>query len=288
MTKLIIVIIFLLVALCTVFYFLYKCKRLNKDYNSDNEMEIDPDMADYPRIKVIFDNNSYDRKLETSWGFSCIVEKTGKTILFDTGGNGEILMANMDKMEIDPGDIDIVFLSHIHGDHVGGACSFLEENSNVAVYVPASFPEGFNNDLKNYGADVKRIEKEGKICEGVYSTGELGEMIEEQSLVINTESGLVIITGCAHPGIVNIIKVSKKLFGDKVFLVMGGFHLSGHSRSSIEEIVEDFKNMGVRFAGPCHCSGDAAREIFGQRYGENYIDIGAGRIVDTGKLGAGD
>jgi len=244
-------------------------------------------MADYPIIKVMFDNNPYNKKLETSWGFSCIVEATDKTILFDTGGDGKILMNNMSKMGINPYDTDIVFLSHMHGDHVGGIYNFLEEYSGVVINVPASFPENFNNDLKNYGADVKRIERGGKICEGVYSTGDLGGMIKEQSLVINTEGGLVIITGCAHPGIVSIVRVSKKLFGDKVFIVMGGFHLSDHSSSSIEEIVRDFKKMGVQYAGPCHCSGETAREIFSQQYGENYIDIGVGKILDTANLQAG-
>jgi 7,8-dihydropterin-6-yl-methyl-4-(beta-D-ribofuranosyl)aminobenzene 5'-phosphate synthase len=244
-------------------------------------------MAYYPKIKIIVDNNPYNRKLETSWGFSCIVEAADKTILFDTGGDGNVLMNNMSNLGVNPHDTDIVFLSHLHGDHVGGIYNFLEEYSDVVIKVPASFPENFNNELENYGADVKRVERGEKICEGVYSTGELGWSIKEQSLVMDTENGLVIITGCAHPGIVSIVRVSKELFGDKVFFVMGGFHLSGLSRNSIEEIIIDFKGMGVQFAGPCHCSGESAREIFGERYGENYIDIGAGKILDTENLQEG-
>jgi len=81
-------------------------------------------MAYYPKIKIIVDNNPYNRKLETSWGFSCIVEAADKTILFDTGGDGNVLMNNMSNLGVNPHDTDIVFLSHLHGDHVGGIYNF--------------------------------------------------------------------------------------------------------------------------------------------------------------------
>jgi len=235
-------------------------------------------------IIVSYDNNPYKERLTTAWGFSCVIRGTEKTILFDTGGDGSILLANMKELDINPKEIDLVVLSHIHGDHVGGLPSFLEKNPEVVVYLPKSFPKGFKDGVKEYGAKVVEVQGPLKICQGVYSTGELGTWIKEQSLVIHTEKGLVVITGCAHPGIVKIVNKAKELFKDDVLLVMGGFHLGGESKGEIEKIVSSFRKLGVSYVGPCHCSGDAARQLFKKEYGENFINVGVGRVVTMNDL----
>ena len=230
-------------------------------------------------ITVTYDNNPCRKKLTTAWGFSCLIRGTEKTILFDTGGDGSILLANMEKLGINPEKIDLVVLSHIHGDHVGGLHSLLEKNPEVVVYLPKSFPKSFKNDVKKYGAKVVEVQEPLKICEGVYSTGELGTRIKEQSLTIHTEKGLIVITGCAHPGIVSIINAAKKVVKDNVLLVMGGFHLVGKNKDEIEKIITGFRKSGVRYVGPCHCSGDAARQLFKKEYCENFMDVGVGRVI---------
>ena len=235
-------------------------------------------------ITVCFDNNPYDERLKTSWGFSCLIRGTEKTILFDTGGDGSILSANMKTLSIDPEEIDIVVLSHIHGDHVGGLNSFLEKNPEVVVYLPESFPKGFKDEVKKYGAEVVEIQEPVKICKGVYSTGELGTHIIEQSLFLNTEKGLIVVTGCAHPGIVKIINKAKDIINNDVLLVIGGFHLSGNSKGEIKNIISGFRNLGVFYACPTHCSGDMARQLFKDEYGENYINVGVGRVITVDSL----
>lgn len=162
-------------------------------------------------IIVTYDNNAYKEGLETAWGFSCLIRGTEKTILFDTGGNGSILLANMKQLGIDPEEIGLVVLSHIHGDHVGGLRSFLEKNNEVVVYLPKSFPKSFKDNVQEYGAKVVDVQEPLKICEGVYSTGELGRWIKEQSSIIHTDKGSIVITGCAHPGIVKIVNKGKRL-----------------------------------------------------------------------------
>jgi len=133
-----------------------------------------------PSITVIFDNYLYKEGLKTAWGFSCLIRGIEKTILFDTGGDGSILFENMKKLNIDPKEIDLIVFSHIHGDHTGGLHSFLEKNQNVTIYMPESFPERFKSDAKKYGATVVDVKEPVKICENVYSTGELGISIIEQ------------------------------------------------------------------------------------------------------------
>lgn len=172
-------------------------------------------------ITVSYDNNPYKERLTAAWGFSCVIRGTEKTILFDTGGDGSILLTNMEELGINPKEIDLVVLSHIHGDHVGGLPSFLEKNPEVVVYLPKSFPKGFKDKVKEYGAKIIEVQGPLKIYQGVYSTGELGTWIKEQSLIIHTEEGLIVITGCAHPGIVNIVIKAKNLVKDDVLLVMG-------------------------------------------------------------------
>ena len=235
-------------------------------------------------ITVIYDNYLFKPGLKTSWGFSCIVRGTEKTILFDTGGNGSILLSNMKKLEIDPQEIDLVVLSHIHGDHVGGLDDFLGQNAEVDVYLPQLFPRNFKEKVRHYGANVFEVQENIKICGDTYSTGVLGMGIKEQALIMPTEQGIIIITGCAHPGIVNIIKKAKHLLKENVFLVTGGFHLMGQSQGNIEKIISEFRNLGIRFVGPCHCSGDTTRQLFQKEYSDYYINIGVGKVIYYNEL----
>ena len=230
-------------------------------------------------ITVIYDNNPYKAGLETGWGFSCVLRGTEKTILFDTGGDGSKLLTNMAKLGISPKEIDIVVLSHIHRDHVGGLTRFLEKNPNVTVFAPKSFPADLKREIKNYGAHLVEVQKSMKICEGVYSTGELGSDIKEQSLIIHDKRGLMIVTGCAHPGIVNVVNSAKHLFSKDIFLLVGGFHLFRKSKGELKKIVASLKKAGVQYIGPCHCSGDEAKKVFKEIYQKNYINVGVGRAI---------
>jgi len=224
-------------------------------------------------LLVVYDNYEYDQELSTGFGFSCVIKTEDKTILFDTDSDGETLLNNMEKLGIKPKAIDVVVLSHIHFDHVGGLTSFLEKNSNVTVYVPASFPDSFKNRIKKEGAKLVDVSAARKITESVGTTGELGTWIKEQSLIVRSRKGIVVITGCAHPGIVNILKRVKELTNENIYLVLGGFH---HPPTSV---VKEFKKLGVQKVAPCHCTGDTAIKAFAQEYGDDYIKNGVGKII---------
>ncbi|CAD7767264.1 MAG: hypothetical protein DNFNHJIP_00672 [Candidatus Argoarchaeum ethanivorans] len=98
----------------------------------------------------------------------------------------------MKKLNIDPSIIEEIFISHSHWDHTGGLSDFLAVNP-VKVYVPASYskPDG--------ARDVVKVKEPLRIHENIFSTGELGGI--EQSLVVKTELGIVVIAGCSHPGV---------------------------------------------------------------------------------------
>lgn len=238
-----------------------------------------PEPSPYELI-IVYDNNPFDSRLKTAWGFSCLVRLPQTTILFDTGGDSSTLLRNMRQLQIDPKEVKVVVLSHIHGDHVGGLGGFLRQNSNLTVYLPRAFPSSFKDEVKAFGAKVEEIHEAGELLPGVYTTGELDGGIKEQSLIITTDQRLVIVTGCSHPGVLNIIRRAKEIVpGSKVYLVVGGWHLGGASQTQLKSILDGFRQLGVERVAPCHCSGDETRRWFKQCYGDDYIDSGVGKRI---------
>ena len=229
-------------------------------------------------ITVVYDNNSYDSRLRTAWGFSAFVEYHDHTLLFDTGGDGPTLLANMAALGIAPAQIESVVLSHIHGDHVGGLSGLLAAGARPTVYLPPSFPASFKREVAET-TTVVEVAPGQRIAEGLFTTGEMGSGILEQALVIETARGLVVITGCAHPGVVQIVARAKELFGDQVYLVLGGFHLGGKRDAEIAAIVADFRRLGVEKVAPCHCTGDRAIAMFAAEYGDDFVQAGVGRVL---------
>ncbi|MCK5030524.1 MAG: MBL fold metallo-hydrolase [Thermoplasmatales archaeon] len=230
-------------------------------------------------LTIIYDNNLYNEKLETRWGFSCLVEGLEKTILFDVGGDGSVLLRNMEKLKIAPREIDVVILSHIHYDHIGGLSDFLRKNPLVTVYMPSSLPRSVKDKVKNAGAKLIEVRRPTEICKNAYSTGELGTWIKEESLIMKTSKGLVIITGCAHSGVVNIVKKAKEMLKSRVYLVLGGFHLCWMNTWQIKGIVNGIEKEKVEKVAPCHCSGDLARKLFKKAYGKDFILVGCGKKI---------
>jgi len=231
------------------------------------------------KFTILYDNYFYQEGTQTDWGFSCLIEGTEKTILFDTGTQGKILLHNVDQLDVDLKRLEQVVISHEHRDHSGGLSSVLEMNSDVQVYLPISFPEGFVRNVESKGAEVISVDKPLMICRNVYLTGEMGDRIKEQSLIVNTNKGLIIVTGCSHQGIVKVLKRAKEILDNSIYLVFGGFHLGGKSDEELQDIVRNFKEIGVMKCGATHCTGEKAIELFKKAYGENFVPMGTGRIL---------
>jgi 7,8-dihydropterin-6-yl-methyl-4-(beta-D-ribofuranosyl)aminobenzene 5'-phosphate synthase len=123
------------------------------------------------------------------------------------------------------------------------------------------------------------------IFPGFYSTGDLDAPIREQAALLQTGAGTVVITGCAHPGIVRIIEAAKKILpDDEIALVMGGFHLLDDNDDRILGTIAQFKSLGVRYAAASHCSGENARKLFAREYGNHFIPLGTGSIISLENL----
>jgi 7,8-dihydropterin-6-yl-methyl-4-(beta-D-ribofuranosyl)aminobenzene 5'-phosphate synthase len=235
-------------------------------------------------VTIVHDNNPCIDSLKTAWGFSAFVTGPEKTILFDTGSDGTLLLENMAKLQIDPGGVDLVVLSHIHGDHTGGLTGLLKASPRVQVFLPAAFPAKFKTAVQGHGATVVEIKAPQEVCRNVYTTGLLGRRIKEQALIIRTERGLIVLTGCAHPGIARIVKEVRHLHEENILLAIGGFHLEWATRGRVRSIMTAFRSYGIRYVAPTHCSGDKARRLIQEGYGPGYVEAGAGKTITLPEL----
>ncbi|KQC14405.1 MAG: MBL fold metallo-hydrolase [Methanosaeta sp. SDB] len=208
------------------------------------------------RVTIIYDNTSLREDLKADWGFSALVETKGRKILFDTGAKGDILLGNMRSLDLDPRSIDEVFISHPHADHMGGLSDFLRIKP-VRVVVPYSSPAPQK-------VEVLRIGKPGEIHPGIYSTGELSGI--EQSMVVDVGFGIVVISGCAHPGVGIILDVASR-FGEVKGLI-GGLH----GFSDIDRIKD------LDLICPSHCT--VHRSEIMRRFPEKCLVGGAGRVIE--------
>jgi 7,8-dihydropterin-6-yl-methyl-4-(beta-D-ribofuranosyl)aminobenzene 5'-phosphate synthase len=230
-------------------------------------------------LRIVFNNVPYDKELICGWGMGGVIEGLEKTILFDTGGDGTTLLSNMERMSIDPEVIDIVVLSHIHGDHTGGLRSLLAINPDATVYVPLSFPSDFKREVCLRGARIVEISKPVEIMTDVYSTGELGTKIKEQALILQGKEGLTIVTGCAHPGVITMAKKAMQLLDDEIYLITGGFHLGGATEKEIKRIIAELQALGVKMIAPSHCTGEKAMKMFRNAWNQNFIEGGCGAAI---------
>lgn len=247
--------------------------------SSAKEPELQPEdpAKEKPNLRLtsVFDNHLVQKELKMGWGFATLIEAGNEIILFDTGADSHVLLSNMEAMDIDPASVDKIFLSHNHFDHLGGLQGFLEKNNDVTVYLPESFPEEIKNIIRQKGAKMKVVGGFEKISDFIYTTGDLLGPPTEQSLMIDSKQGLLVITGCAHPGIENIVQKAKELMKkDKVHMVVGGYHKPDDS------IVNVFRNIPVEKVAPSHCTGDDIKALFAKEYQNDYIEYGAGKTLD--------
>ena len=211
------------------------------------------------KTTIVYDNEVRNPGLRQGWGFSALIEDAeASPLLFDTGADGSALLHNMKELNIDPQGISIIIISHAHGDHTGGLSEILRINGIAELYLPNSFGRAFP------GRNVTMVKGPIQICENVFSTGELEDV--EQSLVLKMDGGIFVLTGCAHPGIENILAAAAK-FG-KLYGIAGGFH-GFHN-------FEAFR--GLSLICPCHCT--VHKQEIRDSFKDKALECGAGLAIE--------
>lgn len=236
-------------------------------------------------ITVLFNNVPKDPRLQPAHGMSCLIEGLPKTVLFDTGGDGEILLDNMAHLGKDPAAVDIVVISHAHWDHSGGLFTFLHKaRRGIDVFLPKGVSKVFREHTALLGAKVHVVEESVEVTGGLRSTGQLGDddlpdPMKEQAIILDTVEGPVVITGCAHPDILDIVKTSIDLVRGKIHCVLGGFHLHEKSDDEVDALIANLKELGINRMGPSHCTGGKQMQAFRAAWGADYVEFGCGTTL---------
>jgi 7,8-dihydropterin-6-yl-methyl-4-(beta-D-ribofuranosyl)aminobenzene 5'-phosphate synthase len=269
------------------------------------------------QITILYDAFGTDAAMKKDWGFSALVEISGKRILFDTGNDPDIFAANVKAKGIDLTSIDFVVLSHRHSDHMAGLNHVLSVNPKVKIYAPkegfgiygSSLPSSFYRkdeslppEMRYYGgkppevmkfgtawqrANIELVDKTTEIAPGITLLALVSDApgtkeLKELSLAINTTDGVVLMVGCAHPGIEKIVEAATAI-NPKIRLIAGGFHLVVAPDEVIAKTVAALKDtFKVENIAPGHCTGEPTFAALKQAYGDRYLYAGVGTTLPLG------
>jgi 7,8-dihydropterin-6-yl-methyl-4-(beta-D-ribofuranosyl)aminobenzene 5'-phosphate synthase len=257
-----------------------------------------------PPTRLVKMLNRPDRQFMAEQGLSIIIEmENGQRVLFDTGSSEEVFLHNLHLLGLEPKDFNAVVISHGHYDHVGGLVPLIEAGVPIFAHpktfigkrystageakTDISVPQRVIDALAK--AKLNLSTQSVEVIPGIRTSGEIarsndfeqtlnfirddeGRMLEdtihdEQAIYITTKRGLVIISGCSHSGIVNIVTQAKKQTpGARIHMVIGGLHMMGASQDRIRKTMEMLKNLNVDRIAPLHCTGFEAMKMISDRF----------------------
>lgn len=238
-------------------------------------------------IRIAFDNSSAREDFRRSWGFSAVIDFRGHRVLFDSGSDPILLLEHLEKLGVNPKSIEHAVISHQHGDHLRGVYWVFEKNPKMKVHFLDCFPEEAFRRAAALNMKPHRVKEPFEVVPGIYSTGIVAGKPPEQSLLIETSQGLVMLVGCSHPGVVKLVETAQaQKKEDAVRLLLGGFHMLRQQPDQVKTSIRRLQELNVQTVIPAHCSGDLAKHLFQLAYGKEFDTAGAGRriVLKEGRL----
>ncbi len=187
------------------------------------------------------------------FGYSVFVRFEGASVLFDTGVTPNALEQNLKTAEIDPKSIDVLVLSHNHPDHIGGISYIRKTNPDILVYAAPG------QEIDNH--PVTRIEDLERITTNLYAIrtntdSPTSGISDELSLVIRTDQGPYLLTGCSHTGVDRIVTKATEIIGQPIFHYTGGARLKLRALEDTKHVANALTELNVSQISPGHCSID--------------------------------
>lgn len=229
-------------------------------------------------VTIIYDNYQLDKNLKPDWGFACLVEYQGHKVLVDAGRDSELFKENLGKLQIDPREVHALFISHEHGDHTAGVPWITEVNPSMKCYLPTPYARQLEI-RESLPQNSKALAEPQHLFGPFYSTGDNFATFKEQGLIIKTEDGGILITGCGHPGAIPMITVAEKELNIEIHTLIGGLHLMDKSETELNQLAASLKKIGITQICPTHCTGDASIARFKEAFAEHFISGGVGKEI---------
>ncbi len=271
------------------------------------------------RLTVLYDAFGVPGPLQKDWGYAAFVEYAGRRILFDTGNNPDVLAHNARAAGVDLSRLDFAVVSHRHGDHMGGLVYLLKVNPRVKIYapreafgvfgggLPSTFyrrdpslpveqryfggepPEPIRTGSAWPAANFTLVDKDEEIARGIHLIALVSEKagtleLHELSLAMETPEGMVIVVGCAHPGIDRIVEAATRI-DPRIHLVAGGLHLVVASDAEISGVASTLRDrFKVELVAPGHCTGEPAFAALKRAFGDRYVFAGLGTTLPLASM----
>ncbi len=233
------------------------------------------------KISLIAEGSTSRERKTLRWGVSFLVGD----VFFDAFGRADVFWENVKRFKFNLTRVRHVVISHDDWDHIAGLGGLLRTQPQTQVYVCKKAGKDLKNLVKSNGGILVEVNTVRKISHHVYSIGQMSAdtgrgILYEQALVVKSRKGFSVITGCAHPGIVKIVKRAIKEFGDNIYAICGGFHMKDNDPEENIKIVADLKTLGVKKVIPLHCSGPGAAPIFARFFGKHCVKLREGESFD--------
>ncbi|MBU9888377.1 MAG: MBL fold metallo-hydrolase [Candidatus Omnitrophica bacterium] len=233
------------------------------------------------KIRLIAEGSTKRERRILRWGISFLVED----VLFDAFGRADIFWENIRRFRIDLSPVRHVVISHDDWDHIAGLQGLLQARPKMKVHVCEKTGEGLKDLVRSHLGTLVEVRKVTKIARRIFSTGQMRAdtgrgILYEQALVIKTRKGISVITGCAHPGILRIVKKVIRDFGKNIYAVCGGFHMKNNEHAENVKIATALKALGVVKVAPLHCSGAAAVAVFQKVFGKHCVRWKEGALLE--------